>query len=541
VRGKGKAIPETVAPVVVPAPAPTKKKVVVTDTHVARAGAVYKRGETVAANDWNPCDPYQPPRGVVPKGWIPKRKTSAVLAMDDANGGLSNLSVSQAALNGVYSQGWTFMGYAYLSELAQIPEYRALSEVIALEMTKKWITFQAIGDEEKSASEEKREKIKTIEDEVNKHHLQDKFRQLAEQDGFFGRSHLYIDTGDTEDRDELRMPIGNGQSKLSKAKVSPRHPVKAFRVVEPIWTYPKDYNSNDPLREDWYNPSTWFVMAKEVHATRLLRFVGREVPDLLKPAYAFGGLSLSQMAKPYVDNWLRTRQSVADIVHAFSVFVLSTDLSTSLAEDGDQLFRRLELFNRLRDNKGVMALDKDTEDFKNVSASLAGLDALQAQTQEHMAAVGRTPITKLLGIQPTGLNASDENQLRNFEETIHAAQEAFIRPHLTTAIDFIQLSKFGEVDPDITFKFVPLRSLTEKEVADVQKVKADTHQVYVDMGAIAPEEVRAAVANDPETPYTGLDVDNMPEPEGPEPGHIRETERVDEGEEPQEPDNEDKR
>lgn len=518
-----KTNPETAAPV-----AP-KKRVVVTATHLARAKQAPRTAEVVAASGWNPYQPYQPPDGVVPKGWKPSIKQAATMAMDADANGLSSLSVSQAALNGVYSQGWTFMGYSYLSELAQIPEYRALSEVIALEMTKKWITFQSIGDEESGeTTEAKTAKIKIIEDELKKHHLQEKFRKLAEHDGFFGRSHLYIDTGDTDDRDELRMTIGDGRSKLSKTKVNSKHPVKAFRVVEPIWTYPKDYNSNDPLREDWYNPSTWFVMAKEVHASRLLRFVGREVPDLLKPAYAFGGLSLSQMAKPYVDNWLRTRQSVADIVHAFSVFVLATDLSTSLAEDGDQLFRRLELFNRLRDNKGIMALDKDTEDFKNVSASLAGLHELQAQTQEHMAAVGRTPITKLLGIQPTGLNASDENQLRNFEETVSAAQESFIRPHLTTCIDFIQLSKFGEVDPDITFRFAPLRSMTDKELAELGKLKAETHQVYVDMSAISQEEVRAAVANDPDTPYPGLDVDDMPEPTEPELGHIRETERVDE-------------
>jgi phage-related protein (TIGR01555 family) len=451
--------------------------------------------------------------------------------MDEMGDGLSNLSVSQAALNGIYSQGWTFMGYSYLSELAQIPEYRALSEVIALEMTRKWITFQSTGDDNQSVSEDRTKRIKIIEGDLKKHKIKAKFRRLAELDGQFGRAHLAINTGDNKDPDEMRMSIGDGKSKLSKAKVNPRHPVKGFKVIEPIWTYPKDYNSNDPLEDDWYNPNSWFVMAKEVNSTRLLKFISREVPDLLKPSYAFGGLSLSQMAKPYIDNWLRTRQSVADIVHAFSVFVLSTDLSTSLAEDGDQLFRRLELFNRLRDNKGIMAIDKDSEDFQNVSASLATLDALQAQTQEHMCSVNRIPVTKLLGIQPIGMNASDENQLRNFEETVNAQQESFFTDGIQTVIDFIQLSNFGDIDPDITWKFAPLRSMTAKELAELSKAKGETHQVYVDMGAIDPEEVRAAVANDPETPYTGLDVDKMPEPEGPEPGHIRETERVDEGEE----------
>ena len=54
-------------------------------------------------------------------------------------------------------------------------------------------------------------------------------------------------------------------------------------------------------------------------------------------AGAFGGLAMSQMLKPYVDNWLRTRQSVSDLIHSFSVSGIKTDLSTMLMGDGDQL------------------------------------------------------------------------------------------------------------------------------------------------------------------------------------------------------------
>jgi len=50
-----------------------------------------------------------------------------------------------------------------------------------------------------------------------------------------------------------------------------------------------------PSEADWYRPSEWFVMGKQIHATRLLTFVGREVPDILKPAYSFGGLSMTQI------------------------------------------------------------------------------------------------------------------------------------------------------------------------------------------------------------------------------------------------------
>ena len=94
-----------------------------------------------------------------------------------------------------------------------------------------------------------------------------------------------------------------------------------MRPVEAQWCSPQGYETTDPLSPDWYKPRTWHVMGKELHASRLLTLIPFPVGDLLKPAYFFGGRSLVQMAKPYVDNWLQTRQSVSDLIKAFTIFV----------------------------------------------------------------------------------------------------------------------------------------------------------------------------------------------------------------------------
>jgi phage-related protein (TIGR01555 family) len=202
---------------------------------------------------------------------------------------------------------------------------------------------------------------------------------------------------------------------------------------------------------------------------------------------------------------------VSDIASAFSTFVLKGNLAESLSLDGEQLFIRAEVFNNLRNNRGLFMIDKESEDFGNVSAPLGGLDLLQAQAQEHQASVCGIPLVKLLGISPHGLNATAEPELRAFYEEVRSFQESFFRPNLTKVIDFIQLSLFGEVDQEITFKFVPLFSLTEAEEADVRMKNAQSHQVYVDMGVVSPEEVRETVVNDPGSPYVGLDPEDVPD------------------------------
>jgi phage-related protein (TIGR01555 family) len=202
--------------------------------------------------------------------------------------------------------------------------------------------------------------------------------------------------------------------------------------------------------------------------------------------------------------------------------VLCTDLSTLLGpSDAGGVLARADLFNAIRDNQGLMVVNKDSEDFKNVSASLSGLHELQAQAQEHMSSVSRIPLVKLTGISPSGLNASSEGEIRAYYDTIAAFQNRSLHPHLSRLINFQQLSLFGEVDPEIKMRFEPLWELSDAERGDKQKADGERHQMYVDMGAISPEDVRRVIVDDPELPYTNLDPDEVPdllqEEEGPEP------------------------
>lgn len=450
-------------------------------------------------------------------------KDGPVMAMDDvfgdANTGNDFSWASQSFLAGIgaiYQEGLAFPGYTFLAELAQRPEYRVISEIIAEEMTRKWIKITS-----KSDDEDKTDKIRELSDTLEKLKIREAFQRCAEIDGFFGRAHLYIDIrtdgsdegSDTTviDREELKMPIGNGRDETTKSKVPPGS-FKRIKAIEPVWTYPTNYNASDPLSAEWYEPDMWYVMGKQIHKSRLLKFVGREVPDILKPAYAFGGLSMSQMAKPYVDNWLKTRQAVADIISAFSVFVLSMDMGEVLAESSDLLFKRVDLFNLLRNNKGTMVINKDSEEFANVAAPLGTLDSLQAQTQEHMASVARVPIVKLLGIQPAGLNASSEGEIRTFYDHIHAYQEKFFKPNMEIVFNLTQMSLWGEVDDDLVFTFIELWELDAAALATKNKTDADTGNILIQAGVISPAEERKRIANDPDTPYQSLDVNDVPEP-----------------------------
>lgn len=417
-------------------------------------------------------------------------------------------SVGTWATASLFHEGQGFFGYPYLAELMQRAEYRHAADIWAEHAVRKWIKITG-------STEEKRKKMEA---EFKRLNVRDTFQEWMTHDQCFGRGQIFLDFDDADKDDELAIPLYATADKVSKER-----PLRRLTVVEPMWSAPGTYSTNNPLRADFYKPTQWFVYGRRVHSSRMLTIASRPVSDMLKPAYAFGGQSLVQLMKPYVDNWLRTRQAVSDMINTYSVMVLATDMSSTMGPGatGEDLYNRIDMFNQLRDNRGSMAIDKDNETLENIAVPLGGLDALQSQAQEQLASVSRIPLSIYLQITPTGLNATNDGETRGFYADVHAYQEKNVRPHLQRVFEVAQLSIFGEVDPDLNFEFVALWEMSDKDKAEIRKADADADVAYVGAGIVDPEEVRERLSNDETSLYHGVDLTDPP------PGHGNEG--VDEG------------
>lgn len=417
----------------------------------------------------------EPLPGVLPAG----------MALDSMPG---TADISAYAAQQAYSEGLGFLGYPYLAELSQRAEYRHVASIWAEHCTRKWIKI--VGPDAK---------VKAIKAEMQRLAVRELFREAIEKECFFGRVQIFMDFGDYDRPVELAAPLV-----MDNRKINDKRPLKRLAVVEPMWSYPGVYDATNPLAPDFYKPASWYMSGRIVHASRLLTMVGRPMPNMLKPAYAFGGVALTQMCKPYVDNWLRARQSVSDLIHSFSVMVLATDMESVLAGGAaDQLFNRIDLFNKTRDNRGTFSIDKNTEEFSNVSAPVAGLDKLQAQALEQIASVSGIPLVILLGITPSGLNASSEGEIRVFYDKIMAYLEKVCGPELHNLLQVIQLSLFGDIDPKITFEFQSLWEMSDADKALIRKTDAEADGLYIDKGVIDPDESRARLNDEVGGMYAG--------------------------------------
>lgn len=423
--------------------------------------------------------------GVVPTG------AKAEIAMDSHFAG--NLTNYQGFIG--HMDG--FMGYPRLAMLALRAEYRAMASALSTELTREWITITS----SETAGDSTKERVTQLTKKLQDIRLRDTIQRAAEQDAYFGRAQVAIKMKGAVDGDELPLILDKNNIALNS--------FERVVTIESIWTTPAAYNASDPLAADFYKPPMWYVLGKKVHADRLLTVITRQVPDMLKPAFNFGGMALTQLAEPYVENWLRTRQAVSDLINNFSITGLGVNMGQALTShegDGEDLFNRADLFTDMRSNRGVMLYDKETEELDQLNVPLGGLSDLQAQSQEQMCAVSRIPAVVLTGIDPKGLNASSDGTIRAFYDWIAAQQEAYWRKPIDTILKVLMLSMFGEIDEDIHFSFNPLYQMTAKELSDIRKTDADAAAVYIDRGVITNEEERERIARNPESGYSGLEL-----------------------------------
>lgn len=394
----------------------------------------------------------------------------------------------------------SFLGYPALQDIAQNGLIRACIETVADDMTR---DFGKI----KSEEPDKAEIVVAMNNALEQFHIRDVLHEVAEKVGYFGGCLVYIDTGANDVKLQTPLNMGEYSKELRN--------LKAFRVIDPINVYPGAYNSVEPLKADFFRPEHWYVMGKRVHASRLIRFVANEVPQLLKPVYNFFGIAQAQLLWDYVMHFAECRVATANIAKKYSMTVFKTNMSATLMDGAgtDQINNRIRLIARYQDNNSITAIDKENEDIVKIETPIGGLTDITKQGLEFLAALNRTPAVKLLGISPSGFNATGESDLRNYNDHISSQQEKVFGHGLKTIIDCIHVFLFGKTNKGLIFEWAELGEEDQAAMANTQKVKADTMAVLLDRSVISPEEARQAVASDPDNPLSFIDPAEVPEGE----------------------------
>lgn len=279
---------------------------------------------------------------------------------------------------------------------------------------------------------------------------------------------------------------------------------KGISQIDPQWIVPQlaESNINNPMGMGFYEPEFYTVRGQMIHRSHLCVYIPYPVVDFLKATYQFGGISVPQRIYERVYASERTANEAP-------ILAMTKRMNTFQAAEGadlDVVRENMAQAAELRDNHGIL-VHGEGEAWGTTETSLADMDALIMTQFQLDAAICEVPATKLLGTSPKGFGASGEYEEASYRETLEGIQQdiqPMLERHHLLAMKSEVAPKLGIEPLTVTVQWAALDSPTAAEWADINLKKAQTDQIYADLGAIDGMDIRQKIQADKDSDYFGL-------------------------------------
>ncbi|MET3654078.1 DUF1073 domain-containing protein [Dyella japonica] len=228
---------------------------------------------------------------------------------------------------------------------------------------------------------------------------------------------------------------------------------------------------------------------QRIHHSRVIRMDGVDLPYWQKIAENLWGQSVIERLFDRLLAFDSTTQGAAQLVYKAHLRTVKVKgLREIIAMGGpalDALTKNIDMIRRFQSNEGLTLLDSEDE-FDAHQYTFAGLDDVLLQFGQQLSGAAETPLTRLFGQSPAGLNSTGDGEMRQYHESITSKQERRLRPGVTKLLDVVCRSELGIAPPDdFTFEFNSLEQMSDGDKADInQKTTAAVLDAY-DAGLIS--------------------------------------------------------
>lgn len=272
----------------------------------------------------------------------------------------------------------------------------------------------------------------------------------------------------------------------------------------------------DPTSPQFMRPEFYQVVGaqnlQQVHYSRIVKFPGLALPwRQLQATRWWGGSRIARAFDAIADDEQVTG-GVADLITESKIDVYGIkDLMALVSTPGgeERVRRRIALADRMKSIYNAAIIDAEETYEQKESQLVQGMANIMKTFLERVAAAANIPVTRLLGTSAKGLNATGEGDIRNFYDMIDARRENYLRPRINQLDEILIRSTLGAIPEDFSWEFGPLWQMDETQVAEVENKRAQTAQVYVNLGVIDPVIVAKQLKQD--GVYVALDDDYIAE------------------------------
>lgn len=220
------------------------------------------------------------------------------------------------------------------------------------------------------------------------------------------------------------------------------------------------------------------ITVARVHHSRIVRFLGRELPYLERIAELYWGESEVEALYQDVVKHNNVAANMAALTFRANVDTMEVQnldqlFSLASGEAQRRFWNTMQAQSVVQSNFGMRLVNKGDQ-IKNTQYTFTGLHEVHESMCLDLSGASRIPMTKLFGRSPAGMNATGESDLKNYYDYIDTLRETRLRPILQQLLPVLAMSAWGGVPEGLDITFPPLWTPKADELAKIAQAKAET-------------------------------------------------------------------
>lgn len=258
----------------------------------------------------------------------------------------------------------------------------------------------------------------------------------------------------------------------------------------------------DPAKPNFGQYESYYISTSlnsqiEVHESRMIFMSGDSLPERLKGGIHWRGRSVANVFQKiafYEEGLIFSKEILKrkqQPVHKMKG--LATAIANGLE---DAVRQRVTFVEKGRNTLNAVVVDSE-DNYSIINADLGGVVDILDELKVAISADVSIPVAVLFGQSAKGMNATGDNDFEGLYDLCEGIQQNKIKPAAEKLLEIIIQQKHINANNDWKITFPSLKTPTDQEAANVEKIKADTEAAkakrfidLVDIGAISADEVR---------------------------------------------------
>lgn len=357
---------------------------------------------------------------------------------------------------------------------------RKVVDIIPNDMTREWRDWQAEGDQIEAI--EKVEKAPLI-------NLAAKVNLALQVARLFGGSVIYMGIRGDDPTQPLEMER-IGKDALQYLHVLSCYEASPGEIIQDV-------------ASEFYGEPTYYEVSGingtqlRVHPSRMIRFVGAPILDRRCATATAWGDSILQVVYDAVTNATSAQQHIAALLPEAKLDVITIPglgEATKTEQGRAALTSRFTFANTAKSMLNAVLIDGTGksgdqaagEKWEQKQISFAQMPELMQQYLKIAAGAADITLIRLLQDAPSGLGANGDTALQSYYDNIAARQRTELSPVMHRLDEVVIRSALGSRPAEIYYEWSPLWGMTEKEKAEVFKMKADAARTIAGTGGTSP-------------------------------------------------------